>query len=105
MLASGIVILVYGPLVLAGGVMAWVKAKSKPSLIAGGISGIILLGAGALVIGGRTEGAVLAAGMAVVLVLMFGVRLARGARPMPAIPIIVLSIIGFGAALLVLLGG
>jgi uncharacterized membrane protein (UPF0136 family) len=39
----------FGVLTVAGGVMGFVKAKSKPSLIAGGISGAALIAAGVLI--------------------------------------------------------
>lgn len=39
----------FGVITIAGGVMGFVKAKSRPSLIAGGFSGILLIGAGYLV--------------------------------------------------------
>jgi uncharacterized membrane protein (UPF0136 family) len=39
----------FGVVAIAGGVMGFVKAQSKPSLIAGSISGIALLVAGYLV--------------------------------------------------------
>jgi uncharacterized membrane protein (UPF0136 family) len=34
----------YGVLSLVGGIMGYVKAKSRASLIAGGVSGVLLLG-------------------------------------------------------------
>ena len=40
---------VFGALTIAGGVMGFVKAKSKASLIAGGISGALLLVAGVVI--------------------------------------------------------
>jgi len=40
---------VFGILTIAGGVMGFVKAKSRPSLIAGSVSGLLLLAAGYLV--------------------------------------------------------
>jgi uncharacterized membrane protein (UPF0136 family) len=39
----------FGVITIAGGVMGFVKAKSRPSLIAGSFSGVLLLGAGYLV--------------------------------------------------------
>ncbi|HEV7402462.1 MAG TPA: TMEM14 family protein [Chthoniobacteraceae bacterium] len=39
----------FGLMTIAGGVMGYVKAQSKASLIAGGISGLLLLTAGVLV--------------------------------------------------------
>jgi uncharacterized membrane protein (UPF0136 family) len=43
---------VFGALTVAGGVLGYVKAKSRPSLIAGGLAGLSLFVAGWLV-GGR----------------------------------------------------
>ncbi len=43
-----IYLFVFGVLTIAGGVMGFVKAKSLPSLIAGGLSGVLLVVAGAL---------------------------------------------------------
>lgn len=40
---------IFGALTIAGGVMGFVKAGSKASLIAGGVSGLLLLVAGWLV--------------------------------------------------------
>jgi len=39
----------FGGITIAGGVMGFVKAKSRPSLIAGSVSGVLLLGSGYLV--------------------------------------------------------
>jgi uncharacterized membrane protein (UPF0136 family) len=40
---------VFGLLTIAGGVMGYVKAQSIASLVAGGVSGLLLLAAGALI--------------------------------------------------------
>lgn len=40
---------IFGVLTIAGGVMGYIKAQSPASLIAGGISGLLLIGAGALI--------------------------------------------------------
>lgn len=45
----------FGLLTLGGGIQAFLAVGSKPSLIAGGISGILLLLAGWLVQTGRTQ--------------------------------------------------
>jgi uncharacterized membrane protein (UPF0136 family) len=47
--AARIYLYVFGALTIAGGVMGYVKAKSRPSLIAGGTSGALLLVAAYLV--------------------------------------------------------
>src|SRR5665213_781529 len=44
-----IYLFVFGVLTIAGGVMGFVKAKSTPSLVAGGIAGALLLVAGYLI--------------------------------------------------------
>jgi uncharacterized membrane protein (UPF0136 family) len=43
--AVRIYLYVFGALTIAGGVVGFVKAKSKASLVAGGTSGVLLLGA------------------------------------------------------------
>ncbi len=43
MVLAQTVVLIYGIFTLVGGIIGFVKAKSKASLIAGGISGILLL--------------------------------------------------------------
>ena len=45
---------IFGSITLIGGVQAFISVGSKPSLIAGGISGILLLVAGWLVQTGKT---------------------------------------------------
>lgn len=47
--AVRIYLYVFGALTIAGGVMGFVKAKSRPSLVAGGTSGALLLVAAYLV--------------------------------------------------------
>ena len=64
----------YGALALAGGVMGYVKAKSRASLIAGGISGALLLGAAVLGLSQPVAGLVLAS----VVSLALCARFARG---------------------------
>ena len=40
---------IFGVLTIAGGVMGYMKAQSMASLVAGGVSGLLLIGAGALI--------------------------------------------------------
>lgn len=47
--AARIYLFVFGGLTIAGGVMGFVKAKSRPSLVAGTLSGLSLIVAGYLV--------------------------------------------------------
>lgn len=60
---------VFGVLTIAGGVMGFVKAKSKASLIAGGISGLVLLACGYLVSSGPFARVGLVVGLVVSLAL------------------------------------
>jgi uncharacterized membrane protein (UPF0136 family) len=47
--ATRIYLFVFGLFTIAGGVIGFVKAKSIPSIVAGSVSGALLLGAGYLV--------------------------------------------------------
>jgi uncharacterized membrane protein (UPF0136 family) len=60
---------VFGVLTIAGGVMGFVKAKSKPSLIAGGVSGVGLLVAGYLASAGSMARTGLIVGLIISLAL------------------------------------
>ncbi len=91
-----IILWVYGALVLAGGVMGWVKAQSRPSLIAGVAFGTALIAAGWCPYA-RWVGATLAAALGV----MMGVRFGQTKKFMPAGLTFVLSVAAL-AGLLVL---
>ena len=85
---------VFAALTFAGGLMGFLKAGSKASLIAGGVSGLLLALAAFLLAQKTTAG--LAVGFTVSLLLFarfLGTYLKKGA-PMPAIPMIVLGVIG-----------
>ena len=49
------IVLAYGILVAVGGVIGYVKASSTASLIAGGISGLLLVGAAVLMMRGSYQ--------------------------------------------------
>lgn len=53
--ATEIYYIVFGVLTLIGGIIGYAKAKSLPSLIAGTISGLVLIGAGGLMLYGQTN--------------------------------------------------
>lgn len=80
---------IFGLLAIAGGIAGYAKAKSRPSLIAGGVSGILLLVAGLL--GRGVPAFVLALIVSVLLLTHFLRSYAAKRKPMPAIPMIVLS--------------
>jgi uncharacterized membrane protein (UPF0136 family) len=79
----------FGLLAIIGGAMGYARAKSKPSLIAGSVSGALLIIAGLLF--PRVPGFVLALIVSVLLLAHFGRSYAAKKKPMPAIPMIVLS--------------
>lgn len=76
--------LVYGALVFAGGWMGYSKAGSRPSLVSGAASGILLLVAAFLSFGGHAAGDRLGMVVAFVLLAFFAYRFARGRKFMPA---------------------
>ncbi len=86
-------LLVFAILVAGGGVMGFVKAQSKPSLIAGVTSGIIL-GVCYFVSNDHPQTG-LTAGLVVAILLagVFGMRFAKSKSFMPAGLMIVLSIV------------
>lgn len=72
----------YGVLSLAGGVMGYVKAKSRASLIAGGLSGLILIGGALLAINNPVVGLTLVAVVSAALVGRFAKSaLRKGSSP------------------------
>jgi uncharacterized membrane protein (UPF0136 family) len=89
----------YGLLALAGGVLGYVKAKSRASLIAGVGSGVLLLGSAALATAYPVAGFATASALSLVLVGRF-VRSAIGKRPSP----VACVMIGGGVAVLVSAG-
>jgi uncharacterized membrane protein (UPF0136 family) len=85
---------IFGVLTAAGGVLGWVRARSVASLVAGLVSGALLCAAGAMASGGRAAGDWLALVVSVLLLGRFGPVWLRGGKPMPAVPMTVLALIG-----------
>lgn len=84
MSAGVIAAIAYGILSAVGGIIGYVQAQSKPSLIAGIVSGVLLIVAG--IAGSRSIawGLPLAAIVTALLVVVFVVRLAKTRKLMPA---------------------
>jgi uncharacterized membrane protein (UPF0136 family) len=97
------IILIYGLLVLVGGIMGYVKANSMPSLIAGGVSGLVLIGSAiAMWRGFYVIGWWIALIVAALLLARFGyAAAANGFKMMPGGLMIILSVI----AILALVAG
>ena len=86
---------IFGALTIAGGVMGFVKAGSKASLIAGGVSGLLLVLAGYLLASGREKpGLILGVLVSIALVGRFGPGFLNSHKFMPAGLMAVLSLGG-----------
>jgi uncharacterized membrane protein (UPF0136 family) len=81
--------LLFGLVAIAGGAIGYARAKSKASLIAGSASGALLIIAGLL--SPSVPGFILALAVSILLIAHFGRSYAAKKKPMPAIPMIVLS--------------
>ncbi len=82
---ASLLLLIYAALLVAGGWIGFIKAKSRPSLIAGHISGVIILIAIALIFSekGVKAGCILATLTALGLSIFFGKRFAKSRKFMP----------------------
>ena len=86
--------IVFGILTIAGGIIGYVKAGSMPSIIAGSITGILLV-VGALILP-EHRAAGLATGLVISLLLaaQFIPKFLRTGKAMPAGMMSILSVIG-----------
>ena len=94
-------VLIYGILIVVGGVMGYVKAQSMPSLIAGGLAGIALVAAAvAMMKNAYSAGWWVSLIVALLLLGRFGsMALSKGFKMMPDGMVIILSIIVIAALL------
>ncbi len=92
--------IVFGVLTIAGGILGYVKAGSLPSIIAGSITGVLLLIGGSLLPEHRAIG--LATGFVISLLLaaQFIPKFIRTGKAMPAGMMSILSVIGLIIALI-----
>jgi len=91
--------LVFGVLTIAGGVVGYVKAGSVASIIAGSITGVLLLVAAFLLPEHRAIGLATAFIISLLLAAQFAPKFIRTGRVMPAGMMSVLSVIGVIAAI------
>ncbi len=82
---------IYGILLIVGGAMGYVKAKSVPSLVAGVVCGVIAILLGLDYTWHWAPIAALI--LAIVLILLMGRRYLNTRKAMPALLIVVLSVI------------
>jgi uncharacterized membrane protein (UPF0136 family) len=91
--------IVFGLLTIAGGVMGYVKAGSTISLIAGAISGLLILVAAFLLPGNAVAGLALGGIVSLLLIGYFLPAFLRTGKMMPAGMMAILSILGVVCAI------
>lgn len=94
-------ILAYAALILAGGIVGYIKAQSKASLISGIASGVVLAIAGYVARQTPAIGLPLATVLAMVLLIVFAVRFRKTGKFIPAGLMMAISLI---ATLVFLIG-
>jgi uncharacterized membrane protein (UPF0136 family) len=92
--ATKIYFIVFGVLTIAGGIMGYVKAGSIASIIAGSVTGVLLLVAVFLLPEHRTAGLATAFIVSLLLAAQFVPKFLRTGRVMPAGIMSILSVIG-----------
>ena len=91
--------LIFGALTIIGGVIGYVKAGSLPSIIAGAITGVLLLIAGWILPTNRAVGLLIALIVSLLLAAQFVPKLIRTGKMMPAGLMSILSVIGIVVAI------
>jgi uncharacterized membrane protein (UPF0136 family) len=97
--STKIYFIVFGLLTIAGGVIGYVKAGSVPSIIAGSITGVLLLVAAFLLPEHRVAGLATAFIISLLLAGQFVPKFLRTGRAMPAGMMSILSVIGIIVAI------
>jgi uncharacterized membrane protein (UPF0136 family) len=97
--ATKIYFIVFGVLTIAGGIMGYVKAGSVASIIAGSVTGVLLLVAAFLLPEYRAAGLATAFIISLLLAAQFLPKFFRTGRLMPAGIMSLLSVIGLVVAL------
>ncbi|HJT80945.1 MAG TPA: TMEM14 family protein [Chthoniobacterales bacterium] len=91
--------LVFGILTIAGGIMGYVKARSVASIVAGALTGLLLIVAALILTTYRELGLGLALFTSAILAGQFIPRLLRTRRFMPAGIMSLLSVVGIVVAI------
>jgi uncharacterized membrane protein (UPF0136 family) len=97
--AAKIYFIVFGILTIAGGVVGYVKAGSVASIVAGGITGVLLLVAAFLLPECQIVGLATACIVSLLLAAQFVPKFLRTGRVMPAGMMSILSVIGIIVAI------
>ena len=91
--------ILFGVLTIAGGIVGYVKAGSVASIIAGSITGVLLLVAAFLLAEHRGAGLATALVISLLLAVQFVPKFLQTGRAMPAGMMSILSVIGVIAAI------
>ncbi|HEY4282269.1 MAG TPA: TMEM14 family protein [Chthoniobacterales bacterium] len=97
--AAKIYFIIFGVLTVVGGVIGYVKAGSVASIIAGSITGVLLLVAAFLLPDHRAAGLATAFIISLLLAAQFVPKFIRTGKVMPAGMMSILSVIGLIAAI------
>jgi uncharacterized membrane protein (UPF0136 family) len=98
--ATKIYFIVFGVLTIAGGIIGYVKANSVPSIVAGSITGILLVAAAFLLSDYQVAGLALGLIVSLLLAGQFIPKFIRTGKAMPAGMMSILSVIGIVMAVL-----
>ncbi len=98
--ATRLYFLIFGALTIIGGVIGYVKAGSLPSIIAGVVTGVLLLVAGWILPTNRMIGIVIALIISFLLAAQFIPKFIRTGKAMPAGLMSILSVIGIVVAII-----
>jgi uncharacterized membrane protein (UPF0136 family) len=97
--ATRLYFFVFGGLTIIGGIIGYVKAGSVPSVVAGAITGVLLLIAASLLPEHRHAALATAFVVSLLLAAQFVPKLIRTGKVMPAGMMSVLSVIGIVVAI------
>jgi uncharacterized membrane protein (UPF0136 family) len=97
--ATRIYFFIFGILTIAGGIMGYAKAGSTASIIAGSISGILLLVGAWLMSTNQVVGLAITLVVSLLLLIYFAPKFMRTSAFMPAGLMSILSVIGLVVAL------
>ena len=92
--------IIFGLLTIVGGILGYVKAGSTASIVAGAITGVLLLVAAFLLPEHRVAGLATALIISLLLAAQFAPKFLRTGRVMPAGMMSVLSVIGIIVAII-----
>ncbi len=92
-MAAKISLLVYGILMMLGGIFGFVKAKSKASLISGVVSGVLLIVSYFVSSSNANNGLLMGLGITSLLAITFAIRLSKTKKFMPSGMLLILTII------------